>query len=369
LGEKILRIPQARWRESGRERRFEVHRATEALLLVQFEDGLYTRPDYLGLFEQFENELKSLVDLIANYYQDNGFVVRMLFAKLLAGGKIPEHTDSGYSLLNCHRIHIPVITNDDVVFFVGGEEKNLHAGECCELNNGINHAVENRSKQDRIHIIIDWMPNRDRHPLEQVLVPDQSGDTGVRSERRESLNRMIAEAQRHHQAGNLAEAELIYRQVLDSDTDHVIANNLFGLLCIHTNRFKQATHHIANALAIKPDDAQAHANIGFALKQLDRFTEAASHFRQVLTLTPDDATSHLDLGNVYTELGQATEAVACYQQAVTIRPDYAEAHQNLGSAFLQLHKFAEAQASLEEALALKPDLPKARTNLDRARNG
>ena len=46
----------------------------------------------------------------------------MILAKLAAGDTIPKHTDAGFSLLHCHRVHLPIITNDNVVFSVGGED-------------------------------------------------------------------------------------------------------------------------------------------------------------------------------------------------------------------------------------------------------
>ena len=66
--------------------------------------------------------------------------------------------------MKCHRIHVPIITNDEVVFSVGGEELNMREGEMWEINNATLHAVENRSEQDRIHLIVDWVPNSTVRP-------------------------------------------------------------------------------------------------------------------------------------------------------------------------------------------------------------
>ena len=159
LKHKLLQTPEETWRQSGRENRFEVHKQTQALLLIHDDDFRHTDPTYRPLYSQFEDELKPLIDTISDYYQHNGFVVRLLFAKLRAGGKIPAHFDGLYSLINCHRIHIPIITNDDNEFFVGGERKTLRAGEIWEINNATVHAVDNNSSEDRVHLILDWVPH------------------------------------------------------------------------------------------------------------------------------------------------------------------------------------------------------------------
>ena len=55
-------------------------------------------------------------------------------------------------------MHIPIITNKKVYFSVGEEKKNLKSGEMWEINNSKkSHAVKNNSKEDRIHLIIDWI--------------------------------------------------------------------------------------------------------------------------------------------------------------------------------------------------------------------
>jgi len=62
-------------------------------------------------------------------------------------------------LINSHRVHIPIVTNDQITFMVGGEEKQMKVGEVWEINNATFHRVMNESNEDRIHLILDWVPN------------------------------------------------------------------------------------------------------------------------------------------------------------------------------------------------------------------
>jgi len=369
LTSKIEQIPAAKWLESGREQLFAVHKDTQSLLLVLFEDFKHQKPDYLEPYFDMENELKPLVEYVAGYYQNNGFIVRLLLAKLLAGGQIPHHTDAGYSLLHCHRVHIPIITNDKVVFFVGGEEKNMRVGEFWEINNGVDHAVENRSDEDRIHIIIDWMPNYAGQTEEAVLTADQPEGTAATGAPAETLNAMIAQAHRVHQSGQASRAESLYRQILHLDSGNIAANNLFGLLCLQTNRFDEAVTYIERALAEKHDDAQAHSNLGLALKGLGRPDEAAGHFHESLKLDPNNPRVYNNLGGVYIGLRRVEDAIRCYQTALAIQPAFAEVHYNIGNALLHLGKYSEAVASLQQCLALKPDFAAGRASLEQAVQG
>ena len=332
---RVERIPAATWLESGREKLFDVHKYTQSLQLVHFEDFKHEQPVYRELYDDLRNELEPLLDYIATYYQNNGFVVRLLLAKLLAGGNIKRHTDAGYSLLNCHRIHVPLITNDKVVFVIGGEEKKMRVGELWEINNSLDHAVDNRSSEDRIHLIVDWMPNYDGKPQAEVLMPGLSEGVDRAALLEAKLYELIANAQQIQQSGRTVEAESLYRQVLHIDENHVIANNLLGLLCLHAKRFDEAAALIETALAVMPDDAQAaqaHANLGLALNGLNRPEEAVDHLQESLKLAPSNFRAYNNLGAICIALHRTSEAITCYEKALAIQPANAVVQQNLGIA-------------------------------------
>jgi len=179
---KLMKIPERAWHGSGREKTYEVHKQTQAILLIHDEDFRHYNPTYHDIYSDFRKELKPIFDFIAEHYNNDGYVVRALFARLQGKGRIDSHTDGLFSLLKCHRIHIPIITNDQVVFTIGGEEKVLRAGEMWEINNATLHAVDNNSDVDRIHLIIDWVPNSTVRPEDKrapVATPRKSAAAAV----------------------------------------------------------------------------------------------------------------------------------------------------------------------------------------------
>ncbi|MBQ4800950.1 aspartyl/asparaginyl beta-hydroxylase domain-containing protein [Pseudoalteromonas sp. MMG006] len=156
---KVASLHNDYWQESGREKRFKVHRHTNSLYFIQDKDFRHSRPTKHPLFFEFEQELTPILDFIKSYFNGDGQVVRLVLVNLKAGGVIRPHRDIGYSLLHCHRMHLPLITNELVDFTVGGETKHLPSGSLWEINNATVHGVENRSDQDRLHLILDWVPN------------------------------------------------------------------------------------------------------------------------------------------------------------------------------------------------------------------
>jgi quercetin dioxygenase-like cupin family protein len=84
--------------------------------------------------------------------------VRLL--KLDAGAIIKEHHDAElYFEKGEIRIHIPVVTNNDVEFYLDKERMNLQEGECWYMNFNLLHSIVNRSHKDRIHLVIDGVVN------------------------------------------------------------------------------------------------------------------------------------------------------------------------------------------------------------------
>ena len=157
LLEKVNQLTEKDWAASDRETVFDIHQKTKSIKMV-FEDMSHTRPEKTAFYSQFESVVKPVLMQLEKVFGEGGTFVRIIFARLEAGAQIKHHVDKGYSLLNCNRIHVPLVTNNDVDFYVGGETKTLLAGEIWEINNATVHAVHNKSKHDRIHLIIDWTP-------------------------------------------------------------------------------------------------------------------------------------------------------------------------------------------------------------------
>ncbi len=60
-------------------------------------------------------------------------------------------------------------------------------------------------------------------------------------------------------------------------------NNLAGAL-VRLGRLDEAIEHYDKALTIRPDYAEAHANLGLTLLRRGRNGEAIEHFRKALVL-------------------------------------------------------------------------------------
>src|SRR5260370_41716485 len=102
----------------------------------------------------------------------------------------------------------------------------------------------------------------------------------------------FAKAFSHHQAGRLAEAESLYRQIHAIDPGHVDSLYFLGVLAGQAGRNDIAIELIRQALALKPDYAEAHYNLGNVLAKENRLDQAEAHYRQGLALQPGPAAAH-----------------------------------------------------------------------------
>ena len=140
-----------------RQKTFEVHKETKTIPLIFDTDFRLKDPTYLNEYEIFKNEFKLLKNKLTKIY-GKGFIIRAILVMLKSNSKIDRHIDSGESLSICHRVHIPIITNKNVLFEIDNEIKNLKEGEMWEINNSEKiHSVVNNSNTDRIHLIVDWI--------------------------------------------------------------------------------------------------------------------------------------------------------------------------------------------------------------------
>ena len=171
----------------------------------------------------------------------------------------------------------------------------------------------------------------------------------------------FAQAAAHHQAGRLAEAERLYRQVCAADPNHFPALHRLGVVAHQLGR-PDAADILARAVALKPDLAEAHNDLGVVLGARGRFAEAASAFERAVALRPDYAEAHNNLAGALRRLGKTEKAVAHYERVAALAPNSAGAHNNLANAWLELHRLDAALAHYDRAIALAPEFAPAHYN-------
>ena len=193
----------------------------------------------------------------------------------------------------------------------------------------------------------------------QASTPSKSAQTVT-------LPQAIEIALGHHAAGRLAEAEALYRQVLQVQPEHGDALHLLGVIAHQRQQYELAQQLIGRALVSNPKAASYLVNLGNAQQAAGALDAALASYRQALALQPNFAEAHNNLGNALQALQQFEAAEACYRQALVCQAAYPEAYNNLGLALARQGRYEAALAAYRAALALDPGYPEPHNNLANA---
>jgi protein O-GlcNAc transferase len=167
----------------------------------------------------------------------------------------------------------------------------------------------------------------------------------------------------HHQAGRLAQAGTLYRQILDVMPDHAGALHLLGMIALQGGKLDSAVDLIGRAIYVNPLNPMCYLNLGNALKRQGRIDVAIESYRKALELKPDYAEAHNNLGNIFKEQGRFDEASGHYHKALAINPGIAEAHSSLGRVLHERGRLDEAVEHYFNALSIRPDHVETHYNL------
>lgn len=104
----------------------------------------------------------------------SGKVGRATLVKLPPNKMVFPHYDEFVYPNLVHRIHIPIITNDSVFFNVDDVTKNLKIGQAWEVNNAKLHGCYNLGNTDRVHLMIDIIPEHLFGDKEIICLDDEN---------------------------------------------------------------------------------------------------------------------------------------------------------------------------------------------------
>lgn len=168
-------------------------------IALMSEDGKSDSIFALNRSELIDTDILKQCDYFKTILDEFPFektAVRLL--NLTVGTEIKPHRDYclGYED-GCFRLHIPIITNPDVVFMLDDQRLIMNEGECWYINANFTHSVVNNGSEDRIHLVIDGIQNewtdtlfyKEAHP-EQFRKPLPEMNEAEKQRIIEELNRM-----------------------------------------------------------------------------------------------------------------------------------------------------------------------------------
>jgi Flp pilus assembly protein TadD len=136
-----------------------------------------------------------------------------------------------------------------------------------------------------------------------------------------------------------------------------------GTLLARSGETGKARAAFEDAIALKPDLAEAHNDLGALLAQGGDVDAAIARFRAALASIPDYPDALNNLGYALLLTGRDQEARGLYEKALTLQPDFPEALNNLGLLLGRAGDLTGAERYFRDALARRADYAEAANNL------
>jgi hypothetical protein len=156
----VLAIPETVWdaENAAKPNKFAALDATRHIVFRFIDDPRDWRGSHdRAAWPQWRAVLEPvLAQAVRDYGYARGAFPRVMLARMPGGGVIHPHIDANPAAKWPHKIHVPVLTNDQVVCSFGGEAQHFPEGAAVEVNNLGPHWVCNEGRTARVHLIFEY---------------------------------------------------------------------------------------------------------------------------------------------------------------------------------------------------------------------
>jgi Flp pilus assembly protein TadD len=160
-------------------------------------------------------------------------------------------------------------------------------------------------------------------------------------------------------AGDVARAGQLYREVLERDPESLRARNGLALVLDASGEHEAALEQLDRCRAQDQGNLEVAVNRCGVLGMLGRYSDAERGLRVVLERDPGSAAAHFQLGLVVSRRGRWRDAVPWLLQATALDPTLAGAHFYLGEALNHVDDLPGALQAYQRTVELSPRHAKA----------
>lgn len=147
------------------------------------------------------------------------------------------------------------------------------------------------------------------------------------------------------------------QETLSVQSQHLFAQSLAAQ---DAHDEARATDLLRQLIALNPNLASAHTNLGVLLAHAGRSDEAVAEYERAIALAPSDAAAYYNLGLAHRRRGAFAEAERAYRRALERNPSQADAHYNLGILY-ELYLNRPNDALIQYRAARDLGIPDAET--------
>ncbi len=158
---------------------------------------------------------------------------------------------------------------------------------------------------------------------------------------------MLKAALEEHRCGRLEEAAWRYRQILSSEPDHADCLHLLGMVAFQQGNAEQGCCVDPAGDCDSPDRCILLFQSWECSSDQEKMAEAEACCRQALALRPDQAEVHLNLGHILKARGDVEAALHSYRSARSLDVALAEAQVAVSTTLLLQGEFGAGWEGFE----------------------
>ncbi|MDG2244132.1 MAG: tetratricopeptide repeat protein [Rhodospirillaceae bacterium] len=166
-----------------------------------------------------------------------------------------------------------------------------------------------------------------------------------------------------HRAGQTADAERRYEEIIASSPDSVPARHGLGVLLLQTGRPRHALTHLSFVAERQSEDAGVLNALGAAQMQIGEDAGALKSFQSAISHDPNHSLAAANLGVLLLRLNDPMAATEMLERAVKIDPSNTEAQYNYSRALSASGRLTEAVNAARQVVALSPESADAHHHL------
>lgn len=164
------------------------------------------------------------------------------------------------------------------------------------------------------------------------------------------------EARSYLAEGKAADAKAVFDSLLRRYPEEADLHLFLGITLLRLRDPQAAESSVRQAIAIDPGHAEARTLLAWIESDIHGdFDAAIGEYERVVELKPDFAQAHNNLGVALKRRGDLDRAAESFNQALARQPDFSAALSNRGWIFAEQNRWSEARRDFEKALKINPD--------------
>ena len=128
-------------------------------------------------------------------------------------------------------------------------------------------------------------------------------------------------AWQHHKKNNLQAAELLYKQILEIEPDHIESIFHLGSLSVQIGNLERASQLLSKTVQIDPSHFKALNNLGIVFQKLEKHQQAIDCYKKAIGIDPNYSDAYCNLAILYMNIGRHEEALQYCDQLLNLSPE------------------------------------------------